>query len=111
MLISEFLHNLTTQALEGLLKGEEIDIHKAPDFIIEKPKNPNFGDFATSLPLQISKLLSKNPLDIAKNLVELFPDCEEIEKLSIEKPGFINFSLSRLERKRRKIFGLIFLKF
>lgn len=95
MLISEFLHNLTTQALEGLLKGEEIDIHKAPDFIIEKPKNPNFGDFATSLPLQISKLLSKNPLDIAKNLVELFPDCEEIEKLSIEKPGFINFSLSK----------------
>ncbi len=95
MLISEFLHNLTTQALEGLLKGEEIDIHKAPDFIIEKPKNPNFGDFATSLPLQISKLLSKNPLDIAKNLVELFPDCEEIEKLSVEKPGFINFSLSK----------------
>ncbi|MBH59606.1 MAG: arginine--tRNA ligase [Dehalococcoidia bacterium] len=95
MLISEFLHNLTTQALEGLLKGEEIDIHKTPDFIIEKPKNPNFGDFATSLPLQISKLLSKNPLDIAKNLVELFPDCEEIEKLSVEKPGFINFSLSK----------------
>tara|TARA_B100001029_G_scaffold179886_1_gene192097 strand:- start:2909 stop:4582 length:1674 start_codon:yes stop_codon:yes gene_type:complete len=95
MLISEFLHNLTTQALEDLLKGEEIDIYEAPDFIIERPKNPNFGDFATSLPLQISKLLSKNPLDIAKNLVELLPDCEEIEKFSVEKPGFINFSISK----------------
>jgi len=95
MLISEFLHNITTKALEALLKAEGIDINKSPDFIIEKPKNSDFGDFATSLPLQLSKLLSSNPLDIAEKLVNLLPDCNEIEKLSIAKPGFINFLLSK----------------
>ncbi len=95
MLISEFLHNMTNKALEDLLKAQGIDINNSPDFIIEKPKNSDFGDFATSLPLQLPKLLSSNPIDIAEKLVNLLPDCEEIEQLSIAKPGFINFSLSK----------------
>ena len=44
MLISEFLHNITTKALEALLKAEGIGINKSPDFIIEKPKNSDFGE-------------------------------------------------------------------
>ncbi len=95
MLISEFLHNITNKALEDLLKAKGIDTNNSPDFIIEKPKNSDFGDFATSLPLQLSKLLSSNPMEIAENLVSLLPDCKEIEKLSIANPGFINFSLSK----------------
>ena len=59
MLISEFLHNMTNKALEDLLKAKGIDTNNSPEFIIEKPKNSDFGDFATSLPLQLSKLLSK----------------------------------------------------
>ena len=58
MLISEFLDNITNKALEDLLKAKGIDTNNSPDFIIEKPKNSDFGDFVTSLPLQLSKLMA-----------------------------------------------------
>ena len=40
-----------------------------------------------------SKLLGKNPREIAQNLIDNFQESDIIEKLEIAGPGFINIFL------------------
>ena len=61
---------------------------------LEHPSNPDFGDYATSIPLKLAKTLKKNPLQIAKDIVKNIPKTDFIEKVEVVKPGFINFWIS-----------------
>lgn len=56
--------------------------------------NSSFGDLQTNVALQHSRILKKNPMDIAQQIVDLLPQSELLEKVEIAKPGFINISLS-----------------
>jgi len=64
-----------------------------PEITVEHPPNENFGDYASSLPLRLERSVHMKPLEIAKILARLIPATEEIEKVSVAPPGFINFVL------------------
>lgn len=54
-----------------------------------------FGDFATSIALQLSKQLDKNPNEIANQIVnKLRSTSELIKDINIAGPGFINITLT-----------------
>ncbi len=64
----------------------------------EKPRQPEHGDFACSLALQLAKRLKRNPRQLAEALtkaaIAAFPDfSQSFEKYEIAGPGFINFRL------------------
>ena len=65
------------------------------DFNIEEPANTAFGDYATSLPLKLSKELRKNPFEIAELIAKKIAPDEFIEKIEAVKPGFVNFWISK----------------
>ena len=52
-----------------------------------------FGDFQTNFAMVSSKLIGKNPREIASTLVDNFKENDIIEKLEIAGPGFINIYL------------------
>lgn len=81
---------------EVLSKNYQVDI----DVEIENPKNENFGDFSTNVALKLSKVLSKNPSEIANEVLHLLPNIEEIEKVEVAAPGFINFYLNTNQTKQ-----------
>ena len=62
--------------------------------VVETPKDPKLGDYATSAAMKLARTLRKNPLEIAEavagKLHELLPEAESI---TIARPGFINFKL------------------
>lgn len=60
---------------------------------VEIPKNKNNGDYSTSLAMQLSKQLHRNPEDIAKDLIFGIKE-DYILDIQIVKPGFINFYLN-----------------
>ena len=64
-----------------------------PEIIIERPQNPEFGDYACSLPLKMASTARMSPMKIAQSLVDLLPQREEIERVAVAQPGFINFYL------------------
>jgi len=64
-----------------------------PEITVEHPQNPEHGDYATSLPLKIGRSARMEPLSIAQTLEKLLPEMEEIEKVSVAAPGFVNFFL------------------
>jgi len=65
-----------------------------PDIILEHPQNPEHGDYASSLPLKMGRAARSEPMGIAETLATLLPHIEEVERVSVAAPGFINFFLT-----------------
>ncbi len=61
---------------------------------ISNPTHESFGDYSSSIAMQVSKQLKKNPLEVAQEIVDNLPPSDEIEKIEVVKPGFINFWVS-----------------
>ncbi len=64
-----------------------------PEIVLERPQNPEHGDYASTLPLKLARAARMNPLTIAENLASLIQLPKEIERIAVAPPGFINFSL------------------
>ena len=66
---------------------------------IEKPKIAENGDFSSNIALKLTKVIGKNPMEIASNIVSSFNDDllkeNSITKIEIKNPGFINFFVSK----------------
>ena len=60
---------------------------------IQNSTKREFGDFQTNFAMISSKLIGKNPREIASTLVDNFKENDIIEKLEIAGPGFINIYL------------------
>ena len=67
-----------------------------PDSIkLERPKDRSHGDYATSIALQISKPMGKNPREVAQVIADQLTGNKSINKVEIAGPGFINITLNR----------------
>ncbi|MFH1565687.1 MAG: arginine--tRNA ligase [bacterium] len=66
------------------------------DFVVEHPENEVFGDYSTNVAFILSKTLKSPPMKIAEDIVKNIKIISPIEKVVIEKPGFINFQLEKL---------------
>jgi arginyl-tRNA synthetase len=65
-----------------------------PEVPLEHPQVPSYGDYASSLPLRLGRLMRKSPVEIAETILFMLPTSPEISKASVAAPGFINFTLS-----------------
>jgi arginyl-tRNA synthetase len=60
--------------------------------VLDIPKAAQHGDYATNVALGLTRLLKRNPRDIASQIVNDIQDTEGlIKKIEIAGPGFINF--------------------
>ncbi len=77
----------------------------ADNVLLEHPENEKFGDWSTNIGLVLSKKIVKNPIEISQNIVHEIKNNElnfELDgdkypifsSIEVEKPGFINFTLS-----------------
>jgi len=62
---------------------------------LERPKNRDHGDYATSIALQLAKAAGKNPREIATTLQAAISSIAGVSKVDIAGPGFINITLDR----------------
>ncbi|HEY5440048.1 MAG TPA: arginine--tRNA ligase [Gemmatimonadaceae bacterium] len=69
----------------------------APDDIVpllERPRDPAFGDWATNVAMVLAKQLGQKPRDLAQKLISaLDRDAAGLASAEIAGPGFINFRL------------------
>jgi len=85
------IHGLVRAAIEaGTIAGS------APDAIVlDRPKNRDHGDYATSIALQLAKAAGKNPREVATLLQAAIASLPGVAKVDIAGPGFINITLNR----------------
>ena len=62
---------------------------------LERPKNRDHGDYASSIALQLAKPAGKNPREVAAMLKADLEFLAEVSAVDIAGPGFINITLNR----------------
>ncbi|MGI9123548.1 MAG: arginine--tRNA ligase, partial [Mycobacterium sp.] len=60
---------------------------------VERPRNPEHGDYATNLALQVAKKVGVNPRELAGWLAEALAAAEGIASAEVAGPGFVNVRL------------------
>ena len=84
---------LIAQIRGAISKGLGLDYQG--EIPLERPKNRDHGDYASSIALQIAKSAGKSPREIATALQSALATEPNISKVDIAGPGFINFTLNR----------------
>jgi arginyl-tRNA synthetase len=60
---------------------------------LERPKNREHGDWATSIALKLAKNVGMNPRELATELQSALAEIEGIRSVEIAGPGFLNITL------------------
>ncbi len=91
----EQLEEIIKEAISRAIQAKSLS-GAVPDSIkLERPKDRSHGDYATSIALQIAKPMGKNPREVAQVIADQLTGLEDISKVEIAGPGFINLTLNR----------------
>ena len=91
----ELLETAIKAGISRAISRGEIDCSIPETISLERPKNRDHGDYATSIALQLAKTAGKDPREIAQIIVDFLSGVDEITDLEIAGPGFINITLNR----------------
>jgi len=61
---------------------------------IERTRDPSHGDFASNIAMRLAKPVRMSPRDIATRIIEQISTSDQLDKVEIAGPGFINFYLN-----------------
>ena len=93
--VPEILSASIKKAFEKAQQDNLVPAAEIGDIAVERPQNPEHGDYASSLPLKLAKPLKKNPIEIANVLAKYLKKDGIFEDVVVANPGFLNFVLSR----------------
>ncbi|MFF3569333.1 arginine--tRNA ligase [Nocardia jiangxiensis] len=66
-----------------------------PDEVtVERPRNPEHGDYATNVAMQVAKKAGMNPRELANLLAEALSASDGIDTAEVAGPGFLNIRLA-----------------
>ena len=95
MTISGTLEGMVRRALEEAQKEGRLPSVAVEEVAVERPQNPEHGDFACSLPLKLARVMRMAPTAISAELASSIPSGPLLERVWTAPPGFVNFRLSR----------------
>lgn len=99
--VKTHLRALVAQAIDALRAAGTLPAELAtPDFVIERPKTQAQGDFSTNAAMLLAKPARANPREIAQKLVDALPVNDDIARVEIAGPGFINFHVDESAWRR-----------
>lgn len=94
---------MTPADLAELLRGTAakvlaehgLDVSVLPATLtVERPRNPEHGDYATNVAMQVAKKAGTNPRDLATWLAAALTAADGIESAEVAGPGFLNIRLA-----------------
>ena len=69
-----------------------------PEISIERPRQSQHGDFATSVALQLAKPLKANPRAVAEKIIAALTPSPWVDRVEIAGAGFLNIRLTNAAR-------------
>lgn len=97
------LHRVTPAALAELVRNTAVEVLIARDLdtsvlpeavTVERPRNPEHGDYATNLAMRVAKKVGVSPRDLAGWLAEALTGQDAIDSVDVAGPGFLNLRLA-----------------
>jgi len=95
------INELLIPVIKDSLSCFQLEKEQAPEIILDFPTDIRFGELSTNVPLRLSKLLKKPPIQIAGAIIsEIKANLKKsglekyVTEVKVEGAGFINFYLS-----------------
>ena len=93
--MKQALRELLMQAIRSLQNDSTLPADlEVPNFVIERTRNRDHGDFASNIAMLLAKPARAKPRELAEKLVAALPANQQVSKVDIAGPGFINFFLA-----------------
>ena len=87
---------LIRQTVLDLVSGRGADVAVVPDEVtVERPRNPEHGDYATNIALQLAKKIGANPREFAEEIASALAESDGVSSAEIAGPGFINVRVDK----------------
>ncbi len=91
----DVLADLVRDVARDVLLRRDLDVSALPaDAGVERPRNPDHGDYATNIALRTAKKAGVNPRELATWLAEELATRDGVASAEIAGPGFINLRLA-----------------
>lgn len=89
------LSHLIKRTANTILESRGLDASVLPEtVVVERPRNPEHGDYATNVALQVAKKVGMNPRELGQLLADALALDEAVDEAGIAGPGFINIRLA-----------------
>jgi len=88
------LQQLINQSLQQLKSQQIIPAELDVVAQVDRARDASHGDYATNIAMVLAKSSKTNPRQLAQQIVDALPVHENIRKVEIAGPGFINFFLT-----------------
>ena len=92
---SDLLAAQIQAALTSLVAQGELNCQIPGHIPLERPKNRDHGDYASSIALQVARGSGRSPHEIAELLKKSLESLHEVACVEVAGPGFINVTLNR----------------
>ncbi|MDO8616459.1 MAG: arginine--tRNA ligase [Dehalococcoidia bacterium] len=96
-MVKDEIEALIRSAVSSAQHAGELPPVAVPDTLVERPQKPDYGDYATSVPLRLARAAGMTPLELAHLIVKHMDGARAagaVEDVTVAPPGFINFRLS-----------------
>ncbi len=88
------LAELLKNTAAAVLTEHDLDPAALPATVtVERPRNPEHGDYATNLALQLGKKVGANPRELAGWLATALAEADGIAAAEVAGPGFVNLRI------------------
>jgi len=91
--LKETIADLIQNAVAEAQRAEKLPAITLPEIAIERPQNPEHGDYASSISLKLARAIGQSPMTIANEIANCIKPSAEIAGINVAPPGFINFTL------------------
>jgi arginyl-tRNA synthetase len=92
-MLKQTIADLLAQAIAKAQQEGKLSALTLPEVVIERPQQPEHGDYASSISLKMARAVGTSPMNIANIITDCISPSDEIESVTVAPPGFINFTL------------------
>ncbi|SMS12511.1 Arginine--tRNA ligase [Pseudomonas viridiflava] len=89
--MKDTIRQLIQQALTSLVTEGVLPEGLTPAIQVENARDKTHGDFASNIAMMLAKPAGMKPRDLAEKLIAALPADEQVSKVEIAGPGFLNF--------------------
>src|SRR3712207_7740063 len=91
----EQLRDVVRTAVAAAVERGALAVPVPEDVVVERPKNPEHGDYATNVALRLAKPAGRPPREVAELLAEELRAHPGIASVDVAGPGFLNITLAQ----------------
>ena len=91
----EQLSDVVRSAVAAVVQRGALTVAVPDEAVIERPKNPEHGDYATNVALRLAKGAGRRPREVAELLATELRAVDGVAAVDVAGPGFLNITLAK----------------